>query len=162
MIRLCALILLAGGVAVAAIADSGFSAHPLRTLEGEQVTLNDYLEQGPVVIEFWASWCKPCMTSLPKLNHLYRQWRDQGVTVLGINQDGPRSLAKIEPLVYALDLEFPILLDENRDFSRQVRISGLPTTLLVDSSGEILFTLRGYRPGDENRLDDEIRKLLGL
>lgn len=132
----------------------------LRNLDDELVHLEEYLGKQPIILDFWATWCKPCLKNLPKLEKIYQDYAPQGLVVLAINEDGTRSLSKVEPMANSLGLTFPILIDENREVMRKYRVSGLPTTLLIDQQKEIVFTLRGYRPGDEETLRNEIQALL--
>ena len=131
----------------------------LRNLDGELVSLNDYLGKQPIILDFWATWCKPCLKNLPKLEKIYQDYAEQGLVVLAINEDGTRSLSKVEPMVNSLGLTFPVLIDENRDVMRLYRVNGLPTTLVIDRNKEIVFTLRGYRPGDEEALYKKLEAL---
>ncbi len=131
----------------------------LRNLDGELVSLNDSLGKQPIILDFWATWCKPCLKNLPKLEKIYQDYAELGLVVLAINEDGTRSLSKVEPMVNSLGLTFPVLIDENRDVMRLYRVNGLPTTLVIDRNKEIVFTLRGYRPGDEEALYKKLEAL---
>lgn len=133
----------------------------LRNLDGDLVDMEEYLGKSPVILDFWATWCKPCVKNLPKLQKLYEQYEAKGLKVFAINEDGPRSISKVNPFVNSLGLTFPVLLDENRDVMLGYNIPGLPTTLLIDRDKKQVFTLNGYRPGDEEKLVEQIEKLLG-
>lgn len=134
----------------------------LRDLDGNLVRLSDYLGKGPVVLDFWATWCKPCLKVLPKIEELYNEYEDKGLTVLAINQDGTRSASKVEPFVNSMGLSFPVLLDNEQEVVRLYQVSGFPTTILLDKEGNIVETLRGYRPGDEEKLKEKVESLLGV
>ena len=62
----------------------------LPTPSGKRVKLYALLEKGPVLLDFWATWCKPCIKAMPKLEEIHAKYADRGLTVLGINEDGPR------------------------------------------------------------------------
>jgi len=132
----------------------------LRNLDGDLVKLNDYLGKKVIVLDFWATWCKPCVKSLPKIEKLYKTLKDKGVVILGINVDGPRSLSKVEPFANSLGLTFPILFDENRDVVRKYQVNGFPTTIVIGKNKEIVYTINGYLPGDDKKLKMKIIKLL--
>lgn len=132
----------------------------LRDLDGQMVNINQYLGKKIIVLDFWATWCKPCVKNLPKLEKVYQEFKDQGVVVLGLNQDGPRSLNKVEPFALSLGLTFPILLDEDQEVVRKYQVAGFPTTIVIDRDQSIALTLRGYRPGDEEELKRKIQLLL--
>lgn len=134
----------------------------LRNLDGDLIRSDEYIGKGPVLLDFWATWCKPCMKNLPKLEKIYQDYAERGLTVLAINEDGTRSLGKVEPLVHSLGLTFPVLIDEDREVMRLYRVNGLPTTILLDTNGEVVLTLRGYRPGDEKDLKNKLNELLDI
>jgi cytochrome c biogenesis protein CcmG, thiol:disulfide interchange protein DsbE len=132
----------------------------LRDLDGELVKLSDYLGKGPVILDFWSTWCKPCVKVLPKIQEMYDEYSENGLVVLGINQDGPRSLSKVAPFSNLLGLTFPVLLDKDQEVVRKYQVSGFPTTILLDKEGNVVETIRGYRPGDEARLKEKVAELL--
>jgi thiol-disulfide isomerase/thioredoxin len=133
----------------------------LRNLDGELISSDDYIGKGPVLLDFWATWCKPCMKNLPKVEKIYQEYAEKGLTVLAINEDGTRSLSKVEPLVNSLGLTFPVLIDEDRNVMRLYNVNGLPTSILIDKDKNVVLTLRGYRPGDEADLKAKLNELLG-
>ena len=132
----------------------------LHDLKGEQTELNEYLGKGPVVLDFWASWCKPCVKSLPEIQKIYDKYKKYGLTIIGINQDGPRNRSKINPLIKSQGISFPILIDDNSDIMRRYRIVGLPAAVIISSEGNIVKVHKGYRAGDEKLLEKEIISLI--
>jgi peroxiredoxin len=141
--------------------DLGEAPHfTLEAYSGRRVTLTQVLQDGPAVIDFWATWCSPCREALPQLQALHEKYSERGLTVLAISQDDPRSQPKIGPFVRSQRLTFPVLLDGDHRVARLWRVSTLPTTFLVDPSGRIVALHRGYRDGDERILEDEILALL--
>ena len=107
----------------------------LKDLRGKQFALKKQLGQGPIVLDFWATWCKPCVNYLPKIQKIYEKYKSEGVQIYGINVDGARNRSKINPFVNSLNLTFPILLDENSEVGRRYRVTGIPTTVLISSDG---------------------------
>ena len=134
-------------------------AFTLETYEGDEVSLAQYLTEGPVVIEFWATWCAPCRKALPHMQVIFEKYREQGLTVLAISQDDPRSQPKIGPYVTANKFTFPILLDGDKKVARQYRMTAPPATFLVTPEGRVVSLHRGYRNGDEKLLEAEIEAL---
>jgi peroxiredoxin len=132
----------------------------LETVEGDPIQLQALLQKGPVLLDFWATWCKPCLKSLPKLDDLYREYHEQGFTVLAVNVDGPRSLSKVNPMVHSLDLSFPVVLDSDREVVRLYQVSGFPTSILLSSHGKIITTIRGYHTGDTRVIREHVETLL--
>lgn len=104
----------------------------LANLQGETVDLADYEGKG-VLLNFWASWCNPCVNELPLINEAYKL---SGVDVLAINVGENAETA--QRFAERYELAFPIVLDEEMDIKRQYRVSGLPLTVLINSDGELV------------------------
>lgn len=128
-------------------------------LEPGQTTMTlSALRGHPVLIDFWASWCGPCMAELPIVNGIARRFRDNGVVVLGVNtQDADgRALAPI--LAARKGLSFPILVDEDNAISRKYRVEGLPTLVVVSKEGKVVAVRTGIT--GEADLERLLRKVL--
>ena len=78
----------------------------------------------------------------------------------GINPDAPRNLAKVKPFARSIGITYPVLLDVNSEVMAQLRVTGVPTLLVVDAEREILLLHEGYRPGDARFLGEELERLL--
>ena len=132
----------------------------LKDLEGKEFTLEQALASGPVLLDFWATWCAPCIKAMPKLIKLKDKYESQGLTVVTVNEDGPRNLVKVRLFLKKHKLDFRVLLDLNSAVMNRYRINSLPATVLIAPSGEISYFHRGYKPGDEIMLEEEILKIL--
>jgi cytochrome c biogenesis protein CcmG, thiol:disulfide interchange protein DsbE len=132
----------------------------LRTVAGETLTLEKLTAGGPVVLDFWATWCRPCVAELPELEALYRKHRERGLTVIGISLDGPRNFAKVRPFASKLGLTFPIALDEDGRIQQLYQVRAMPTAVVIDTAGMVVTVREGYRPGDTKGLEAELEKLL--
>ncbi|MEK7727331.1 MAG: TlpA disulfide reductase family protein [candidate division KSB1 bacterium] len=119
-------------------------------LKGKKVT----------VIDFWATWCKPCVRSIPKLVKLHEQYKSQGVQFIGVNVDGTRNLSKVKPAAHSLGITYPVLLDVNSQVMTELKVTQMPTILVVNEHDEIVALHQGYRPGEEELLQKEIEQLL--
>ena len=124
----------------------------LPDLDGNNVSLGSYLGEGPLVLDFWATWCKPCLLAMPELQALYTELAPRGLRVVGINEDGPRNAAKVRPFLQTNGYTFPVLLDLNREVQRRLQAIALPTTLVFDQNGVLLHSSFGYRPGETAKL----------
>lgn len=127
--------------------------------EDRTTTLSDL--QGKVVyVDFWASWCLPCLRSLPEINGLYEKYQDQGFEVLALTIDAPVSDAQ----EFLEDLETPLaytlLADETSDVMYDYDVRGMPTSFLIDREGNIEMIHEGYRDGDIDMIDNAIQALL--
>ena len=132
----------------------------LKTVDNKRFEIKEYLGEGPVVIAFWATYCKPCRKELPAIKDVYEKYKDQGLTILAISIDSPRSLSKVKTFVKKSDLPYVFLVDPNGEQSTKLHVKDIPYTLLANKSGEIVYTHRGYREGDEKELDEKIAELL--
>jgi peroxiredoxin len=160
-------ILLAGALLVPpAVSDEDQEERPLapafslKDLNGRRVALDDLLGKGPVLIDFWATWCKPCIKELPHLHDMYLTYRDRGFQVVAISEDSPRSLSKVKSFVAGNRYEFLVLLDENGTVQRKFNFRALPYTVLLDRDGRVVHSRMGYRPGDEKVLEEKLVALL--
>lgn len=132
----------------------------LKTTDNKRFEIDEYLDKGPIVVAFWATWCKPCRKELPALKEIYTKYMENGLTILAISIDSPRSLSKVKSFVKKSDLPFIFLVDPNGEQSTKLQVKDIPYTLLADKKGEIVHTHRGYREGDEKELDEKIKELL--
>ena len=132
----------------------------ITTLKNKKVELEKLYSKGPVLISFWALWCEPCKEEMRHLNQIYKKYKDNGFTILGINQDSPKSVSKIRAYVASHKIDFPIALDPDFQFLQKMNGQSIPYLLLFDTNGKIVYKNVGYLPGDETKLENEIRKLL--
>ena len=132
----------------------------LQTLDDKPFSLAKALEKGPVLLDFWALWCKPCLQGLPGTDELSRVYAEKGLTVLAVNTDTPRSIAKVRSYVKSKDFSFQVLLDPNGDMMRLYRFSKIPQLFLIGSDGKIAYSKLGYSPGQEKLIAEEVEKVL--
>lgn len=130
------------------------------SIKNETLHLKELYGQGALLINFWALWCQPCKSELPHLNKLYEKYKESGFTIIGINQDTPKSVSKVKSFIASQRIDFPIALDSNFDIFNKFNGQVLPYSLLIDRSGSIVYRHTGYVPGDENELEKEIINLL--
>ena len=133
----------------------------LENLDGSTFSLEEALKEGPVVLDFWATWCKPCIKALPKLQALSEEFAGRRVQVLTINVDGPRNLPKVRPFLQRHKLTLPVLLDETNEVLKQFQLVGMPATLIIREDGTVFYKHQGYRPGYEEKIRAKLDELLG-
>lgn len=119
-------------------------------LRGDKLTL----------IDFWATWCRPCLRAIPELNRINEIYGDRGVNIIGVNCDGPRSISKVLPLTRSLQVSYPVVTDMNADLMKSLNLSAFPTLLLADHEGKVLWVHEGFIPGDEELIKREIDRHL--
>lgn len=130
----------------------------LDSLDGKSVRLGDYLGKDVVLIDFWATFCDPCLASMPHLDQLYRKYKDQGFVVLGISIDGPDSVAQVKTEVAKLGVSFPILLDqETRVVSLYNPKTSAPYSVLIARDGHVITKREGYTTGDAAKLEQDVQ-----
>jgi peroxiredoxin len=132
----------------------------VRTLTGEKIELAELVRHGPVVLDFWATWCKPCLYALPELQRAHERYAAQGVTVVGISEDGPRNYAKVRPFASRYLLTYPLVLDEDGSLQGRYQVRSLPTTFVIDRAGRIAWTHQGYQPGLAEMIDEALARAL--
>ena len=132
----------------------------ITTIKNKKVELEKLYSKGPVLISFWALWCEPCKEEMRHLNQIYKKYKDNGFTILGINQDSPKSVSKVRAYVASHKIDFPIALDPDFQYLQKMNGQSIPYLLLFDTNGKIVYKNVGYLPGDESKLENEIRKLL--
>jgi thiol-disulfide isomerase/thioredoxin len=107
----------------------------LPDLKGNVHSLQDY-KGGVLVLNFWATWCPPCLEEMKKLNQIYERYGDTGLEVVGIALDKD-SLDLVSPFVKENEIKFTILKGDQETLSRMKNFKGVPTTLVFDQKGEM-------------------------
>jgi len=133
----------------------------LKDINDNPVKFSELLGKGPIIIDFWASWCKPCMKELPELSSLQTKY-DTLITIVCISADRPRSVARAKGIVKSKQFSFITLFDQNREVQKLFNITSIPRTFIVNKNGEIVYEHTGYRRGDEKHLEEELLKILSV
>jgi len=160
---LAALVVAGAGARPAAAQEAGGPApdFTLPDLQGHPVRLADLLVRGPVVMAFFATWCVPCAAEVPSLSALQERYRDKGLTVLGVSLDEADTLSEVRSFVRRLPFSYPVLLDtEGRVAALYNPEHAMPLTVVIGRERRIRHVHRGYTPGDEVLLEEEVRALL--
>ena len=132
----------------------------VESLDKERLSVADLKGEELTIVDFWASWCKPCVSAIPKINSIYAEFLDKGVTVVGINVDGPRNQAKVRPMVKSLGVKYPILLDPDQELVSEYNVTVFPTLIVLNKKGKQVFVHEGFNPGDEKLIKEELVSLL--
>ena len=128
----------------------------LPDINNQHVNFNEVKGEKLTVIDFWATWCKPCMKAIPKLSRLSSKYRSKGVQFIGINGDGPRNMAKVGPLTRALQIDYLVLLDPDLTIFQDLNVSTFPTLLILNENNEIIWRHEGFLEGDERLIEEAI------
>ena len=129
----------------------------LKSLSGKNMKLSE-LSGNVVLINFWASWCGPCLQEMPLLNKIHKKYEPLGFTVLGVNVEENSSNARA--FLADRGVDFPILLDTANKVSKLYDVVAMPTTVVVDRDGNMRFLHKGYKPGDEAEYRKMVKKLV--
>ena len=105
----------------------------LQTLDGEMVELSDF-EGKKVILNFWATWCKPCREEMPDLQSIYAE-RDEDVVILAVNMDAHND---VKGFIDSYSVAFPVLLDKEDEVSDMYQVISLPTTYFINEDGIIV------------------------
>ncbi len=132
----------------------------LPDIDGREFSLKKEVGAGPLVLDFWATWCKPCIKELPVLQEISTDYEKRGVRVVTINIDGPHNQAKIRPFMHRHRLQLPVLLDKTGSVIKQFQLISVPSTVIISSAGEVVYKHSGYKPGDEKVLRSKLDELL--
>ncbi len=156
---LCCAALVFSSTATAAVDASKIPApdFTLKSNSGKNIKLSELRGQ-VVMINFWASWCGPCLQEMPLLEQLYKKYQPLGFTLLGVDveedsSDAIKWLKKVK-------VSFPILFDNENEVSERYHVSAMPTTVIVDRDGKIRYIHMGYTPGVEETYQQQVRALL--
>lgn len=155
-----AALLVLTGAGISAGADKRAPDFTLPNIDGEDVTLSELLEDGPVIVDFWATWCKPCIKAFPDLQEIFDSYENCGLRVVAISIDGPKSMSRVGSLIKSKGNTFEVLLDPNQKVARQFHVTSVPRTVLVDTDGNIAYAVTGYRPKNHEELAAAVARLL--
>lgn len=144
------------------IAQAQLPAVTLKSIDGAVVkseTLNN--DGKPFIIDFFATWCKPCNRELSAIAEVYDEWKEEtGVKIIAVSIDQGQNINKVKPLVDQNEWEYEVLLDPNSELLKALGGQMIPFVVVVDGNGNIASKHSGYTDGAENELIEEVRKLL--
>ncbi len=132
----------------------------LSDVDGNTVTLKSLLEKGPVMVQFWALWCIPCKEEMKVNAELYEKYKDSGYVYAALNQDSPKSSAKVKAYTESKNFKFPVLMDSDLKIFEQFGGQNLPFSVFISKKGDIIKTYTGYISGDESKLEEDIKKAI--
>ncbi|HPF92984.1 MAG TPA: TlpA disulfide reductase family protein [Tenuifilaceae bacterium] len=134
----------------------------IKTLDGKTVSTSTLDNDGkPIILSFWASWCRPCIKELSAIADLYEDWKDEtGVKLIAISIDDARTLNNVRPMVNARGWEYEFYLDANSDLRRAMGVTNVPHTFILNGKKEVVFQHTNYTEGSEYKLFEEIKSLV--
>lgn len=128
----------------------------LQDLSGQMLRLADYVDR-PVILNFWATWCPPCLAEMPAMQRAHEQVAHEGIAVIAVNVgDDP---ATVTEFLSKVPVAFPIPLDIDSEVVQSYPVKGLPTTFVIDPAGTLVYVAMGEREWDDAVLLDQVRAL---
>jgi len=132
----------------------------LPDLDKKEVKLTDILGKGPVLVDFWASWCVSCKKAIPALNQLAQKY--DSLTVVLVSIDAPKDIDKAKSFLKSNNFKLISLFDSEKKLAKKLNVVNPPRTLILDKTGEIVLTHEGYEHGTEKLYEQKIREMLSL
>ena len=132
----------------------------VRDLDGKRVDLKS-LKGKVVIINFWATWCRPCMQELPHLDAMQKKYGKKGLVVLAVSTDGPETASKVRAVTKRKRFKMRVLHDKDGALIAKLNPrANNPYTVFVDKTGKTAYRHEGYAPGDEKGYEAWVKKLL--
>lgn len=134
----------------------------IKDISGKTVSTKTIISNNgkPVLVSFWATWCKPCVQELSAFNEEYADWAEEtGVKIIAISVDNARSSSSVAPFVNSKGWDFDVYLDPNGDFKRAMNVGDVPHTFLIDGKGKVVWQHKAYLPGDEKNTFEMVKKV---
>lgn len=141
------------GVVIGIMTSAIASAAPV----SDHLDLAQYRGQ-VVIVDFWASWCKPCRESIPWLNELRARYAAHGLVVIGVNVDAERSDA--EEFLREVPIDFEVVFDPQGELAKRFDLQGMPTSLVFDRAGNLVETRLGFRQAMKAKHEASLKNLL--
>jgi len=139
----------------------GIPSVKIKLPDGAPFDTRDIANDGkPMIISFWALWCKPCIKELNAISEVYEEWQDEtGVKLYAVSIDDVRSSPQVMPFANGNNWEYEILLDPNSDFKRAMNVGIIPHVFILNGAGKIVWQHTSYTEGGEYEMLEILEKL---
>lgn len=133
----------------------------LPDVNGENVKLSDLYGKGPILINFWATWCAPCLDEMKSMIPVWEKYHAQGFEMVSISVDDTKTAGRVPSFVNSRKYPFRILMDTNNEVMQLYQVTVPPFSVLLNKEGKIVYGHTGFRKGDEKKVEEKIAELLG-
>lgn len=132
----------------------------VRKFDGTNFNTSDFHNNGkPYIIDFWATWCKPCIEELNSIKEVYADWqKETSVKLIAVSIDDARTMSRVAPFVNGKSWPFENYIDANGDFKRAMNVNMPPHTFVVNGAGEIVWQHVGFTEGNEDELLEAVKQ----
>ncbi len=133
----------------------------IENLQRQSVSATEIVNsEGPTIISFWATWCKPCLRELNAINSKLEQWKPEtNVKFVAISTDDARTSMRVAAYVKSKNWQFDVFIDQNGDLQRSMNILSIPHTIILDKNGELIYQHSAYAVGDEAKYYEILKGL---
>ena len=134
----------------------------LKSIDGKTVSTDTLRNDGkPFIIDFFATWCKPCNRELSAISEVYDEWqKETGVKLYAVSIDNAQNANKVKPLVNQHGWEYEVILDPNSEFRKSFGGEMIPFVVICDGDGKVVYKHNGYTEGAEQELIEKVRELV--
>ena len=142
-------------------AQTTLPAIDLTKLDNTTIKASELTNDGnPVIISFWATWCKPCMEELNTIADEYAEWqKETGVKLIAISTDDSRSASRVPTVIKSKGWKYDVYIDANQDLMRALQVVNIPHTFILNGKGEIVWQHTSYKNGDEEKYLEVLREI---
>ncbi len=129
----------------------------LSDVNGKTINLDSLVKKGPVIMSFWALWCKMCIKELDALKPYCAEIESLGVSFLAVSQDKAKSKDEVRSFAAGHKWRYQVVLDPENKLRKSYNVQVMPTLFIIDQNKKIVFTHQGYKPGDEKKVVEKVR-----
>jgi cytochrome c biogenesis protein CcmG, thiol:disulfide interchange protein DsbE len=143
-------------------ANQGIPDVKIKKLNGATVSSKEVIKNadGPIVLSFWATWCKPCIQEMENVQDLYEDWQaETKVKWIAISIDDTRTSSKVNAFVNGRDYPYEFYTDVNSELKQAMNVQNIPHIFILDKNGEVVYQKTSYMPGDEKAIFKKLQEI---